>query len=181
MSTKDVSVPASSVWILNIQISVSPLLILKEALHVIHKEIKKEKRTAFPPFLPPPQALCPFFSHKIIWMWQEERASQKRATRPRQGEIEKHRQRRQTTNSLPPSSHLCCSSNPHTGSWRASSFWWMTGPLPADPGTHTGDERARDREEYKRGLSVCAFTGLCLCVCVDFIFITYSIPHKLAL
>ncbi|KAF0037478.1 hypothetical protein F2P81_010352 [Scophthalmus maximus] len=26
----------------------------------------------------------------------------------------------------------------------------MTGPLPADPGTHTGDERARDREEYKR-------------------------------
>lgn len=45
-------VPAPPVWILGIQISESLLLILKEALNVIHNEIKRGRSIPPPPFKP---------------------------------------------------------------------------------------------------------------------------------
>lgn len=47
----------------------SPLLILKEALNVIHNEIKRGKNS-LASVLSPPQALRPSLSHQIIWMWR---------------------------------------------------------------------------------------------------------------
>lgn len=52
MSSKDVRVPTASVSALNIQISDSPLLILKEALNVVHAEIKGAKNSLWKPRVP---------------------------------------------------------------------------------------------------------------------------------
>lgn len=51
---------------------------------------------------------------------------------------------------------LCvCAAAPPNRSLGASSFWWMTGPLLADPGTYTGDKRAGGWKENKSGLWMC--------------------------
>lgn len=57
-------------------------------------------------------------------------------------------------------STLCCVCaaplpNRRRESLGASSFWWMTGPLLADPGTYTGDRRAGGWKENKSGLWLC--------------------------
>lgn len=152
--------PAASVWILNIQTSESPLLILKEALYVIHNEIKAEKKL---PSLPsPPSSPLSFLSHQIIWMCREEAESeQEKGNGESHSEWDEGRgkvkiQTEETKyESFPPSLHLCCSPNHHRGSLGASSFWWMIGPLLADPGTYTGDKRAEGWKENKSGLWMC--------------------------
>lgn len=141
----------------------SLLLILKEALNVIHNEIKRGKNSLASVFSPP-QALCPSLSHQIIWMWRGRgRQQQEKCDRESRwmgrGQVKNNKihKRKSKYESFPPLLQLWSSPQNRWGSLGALLFWWMTGPLPDDPGTCAGGRGEQEAESEVWLEHVCAF------------------------
>lgn len=164
MSSGDVSILVASVWILNIQISESPLLILKEALHVIHNEIKREKNSL--PSLSPPQALCPSFLARLYGCAEKRQgASKKRAmekvtaNETRAGGKKKNIDRGDKLRIFSTLVILCCSPNPRrrkSGSIIVLMDDWAFTGRPWN--LHWGQEGRRLRGIREWCVDVCVLT-----------------------
>lgn len=171
MSSRDVSILVASAWILNIQISESPLLILKEALHVIHNEIKREKNSL--PSLSPPQALCPSFLARLYGCAEKRQgASKKRAmekvtaNETRAGGKKKNIDRGDKLRIFSTLVILCCSPNPRrrkSGSIIVLMDDWAFTGRPWN--LHRGQEgrRLRGIREWFVDVCVCWHWALCDC------------------
>lgn len=142
---------------------------------------KKEKKRKEHPIFPHPhrlQALCPSLLTRLHGcIERRRRASGKRATEKVTANETSAGEKKNIVREgkvwiLSPLSHLCCSPNPHRGTLWASLFWWMTGPLLADPwNLHVGE--VGRRLEGKHEWLVDAF----VCICVSFICVCVSLKH----
>lgn len=167
MRTKDRRISAASSFQHSLhQISQSPLLILKEALHVIHNEIKRNQsdQSSLPV---PPQGLCLFSLGRWYGCVRKQQRKEPRGKwrQMKWGQVKKTNSDRkdkvQILSTVVASAVFPSASERKSGSFIVLMDDWVFTGWPWD--LHRGQEGSRLKAKQECFLDVCFYAALCDC------------------